>query len=225
LHGGGCFDDSGVAALGCDEFGALKYLLDLDKWERNCRAYFHRAVYRAVVRSGWKTFAIILNLYQMEQVQFSEEDGGVATPVGRLPDGCSLGPVLEKAVDIFNVQQYLYHSSGRANHVDGCVAAPPRLQLFTFLLHRFFDLQFQQSHLWRADKNQDYLQFLSDGAISTSNLMSDGTGILANFNAPPVYSFRALDWNEFLRTRVDLVFRTVFGVHFTCAWWLITCRI
>ncbi len=367
LHGGGCFDDSGVAALGCDESGALRYLPDPDEWERSCRAYFHRAVYRVllagsilagwhiepfasegvpnrlppdipanlrlflanypgteddpweggledqditylerflpfdqeantrvsekqdalfgllgrwliqsmkkniapadlewassrisrngnrwgrelnlsgfrdgsidegkvilrevmrmlvafenlakpfcnfdqkfghgrwwneeapdlpIICSGWKTFAIILGVYQMEQVQFSEEDGGVATPVGRLPDGCSLGPVPEKAVDILNVQQYLYHTSGRSNHVDGYEAAPPRLQLFTFLLGRFFDLQFQQGHLWRVDKYQDYLQFLSDGAIFTNNLMSDGTGILANFSGPPVYSFRALD--------------------------------
>jgi hypothetical protein len=99
----------------------------------------------------------------------------------------------EKAVDILNVQQYLYHSSGRANHVDGYVAAPPRQQLFTFLSNGFFDLQFQQGHLWGADKYQDHLQFLSDGAIFTNNLMSDGTGILANFSGPPVYLFRALD--------------------------------
>jgi hypothetical protein len=99
--------------------------------------------------------------------------------------------LLEKTVDIFNVQQYLYHSFGRANYVDSGVAAPPRLQLFTFLLHRFFDLQFQQSQLWRADKNQDYLPFLSDGAIFTNHLMSNGTGILANFNTPLVYLFRA----------------------------------
>jgi hypothetical protein len=81
----------------------------------------------------------------MEQVQFSEEGGLLVVPVGRLLDG-SLGPVPEKAVDTFNVQEYLYRFSGRTNYIDGAEATPPRAQLFAFLLHRLFNLQFQQGH-------------------------------------------------------------------------------
>jgi hypothetical protein len=80
-----------------------------------------------------------------------------------------------------------------SNHIDGCAVAPPRLQLFTFLLRRFFDLRFQHGRIWRADKYQDYLQFLSDGTIFTPNPMSGGTGILANFSGTPVYSFHRLN--------------------------------
>jgi hypothetical protein len=129
----------------------------------------------------------------MEQVQFSEEGGLLVTPVGRLLDGL-LGPVPEKALDTFNVQEYLYRFSGRTNHIDGAGAAPPRVQLFAFLLHRFFNLQFQHGHLWTNDKFEDYLQFLSDGAVFTKNLMlrSDGRLILAYFSPSPVYSFRRL---------------------------------
>ena len=147
------------------------------------------------IPSGQKTFAIILGVYQMEQIHFDHEDGSalkVASQIGRLPDGCSLGPVPEKAVDIFALQEYLYSLSGGINHIDGAEAAPPRVQLFTFLLRRFFNLQFQQGYLWTADKYEDYLEFLSDGHIFTNHLASDGTGILADISNPPVYSFRRM---------------------------------
>jgi hypothetical protein len=136
-----------------------------------------------VIRDGWKTFTIILEVYRVEQFQLTKEGGLLATPVSRLLDGCSLSPVPGKAVGIFNVQEYLYRFSGRANHIDGADATPPRLQLFAFLLHEYFNLQFEQGHLWRSDKDEDHLQFLSDGTIFTNNLLARSAGrmILAHF--------------------------------------------
>lgn len=140
-----------------------------------------------VISSDQKVFAIILGVYQMEQVVIADQGWHYASQVGRLPDGCSLGPMPEKAVDIFDLQEYLYRMSGRPNQIDNCEASPPRVQLFTFMLQRYFNLQFQQGHLWTHDKYDDYIGFLADGAIFTNKPMA--RGIVANFNGSPVYSF------------------------------------
>lgn len=152
----------------------------------------------AIPKDGvWKPlFIIVLGVYQLEQVQF-EGEALIVTPIGRLPGVCSLGPVPEEAVDIFFLQEYLWAYSGRVNCIDRCVAAPPRVQLFAFLLHRYFGLGSSLGDTWStsASKDEPYLDFLSNGLIFTNNTERwehHGTGILSNFPPNPVFSFQQL---------------------------------
>jgi hypothetical protein len=77
-----------------------KPLCNIDQKFGNGRSWEEEAPDPPIICSGWKIFAVILAMYQVEQLQFSEEDQGIAiaTPVGRLPDGISLGPMPQNAV-------------------------------------------------------------------------------------------------------------------------------
>lgn len=80
-----------------------------------------------LILDSQKVFAIILGVYQLEQVGIVGEGWQFVKQVGRLSDGCSLGAVPEKAVDIFNLKDYLYRMSARSNMVDDDQASPLRV--------------------------------------------------------------------------------------------------
>lgn len=141
-----------------------------------------------LILDSQKVFAIILGVYQLEQVGIAGEGWQFVKQVGRLSDGCSLGAVPEKPVDIFNLQDYLYRMSARSNMVDDDQASSPQVQIFTFLLHRHFNLRFQQSYICTHNMRERYLEFLADGAIFSSKPMM--RGVVKSFNGPPVYACR-----------------------------------
>ena len=80
------------------------------------------------------SFIIMLGVHYLEQVHF-EGSELLVTPVGRVPDTRSFGPVAEEAIDIFSLQEQLYAASDKINFIHCKVVPPPRVQLFTFLLH------------------------------------------------------------------------------------------
>jgi hypothetical protein len=145
-----------------------------------------------------ESFAIILGVYQLEKIQIAPECGMVASPAGRLVDG----ELSEKHVEVYDVQQYLYRRSRRANHVDDAPVAPPRLQLFTYILDRFFKLDFKQDYLWNPDRRQDYREYLANGALFDNLIFADdqirsnrGEFAIIGARAPiPIYSYRPISW-------------------------------
>lgn len=158
------------------------------------------------IQTGHKVLVVVLGVYQLEQIQFWDEGSSAATPVKRLQDG-KLGPVQEHGVDIYHLQEWLYNFSGRENvrnptgdpyrgDMGGCT--PPRLQLFSFLLHRYFDAGFK-GHLWKDDEYGDYNEFLADGHLFGDVKRKTRFGdlgpsrfgeILTNIGSEPTYSFR-----------------------------------
>lgn len=98
-------------------------------------------------------------------------------------------------VDIDCILDTLYTNSTRPNHHDGYPAPPPRLQLFTFILRKYFDLRFSEREFELFYKHQPYAEFIQESIIFRTGGYENGipwSGLLASYSSP-VLSFQKLE--------------------------------
>ncbi|KAB5584776.1 hypothetical protein GE09DRAFT_4002 [Coniochaeta sp. 2T2.1] len=140
-------------------------------------------------------FAVILGVYQLETLHVSHTDRFpterlIATPA-RYPAEDS--PRLLREADVFATLQLIHVLSGRINHVNGSATPPLQFQLFTYILDRFFGMQFEEGYFWREDGYTDFFGIVFNDSPFTNALTvpnhANPCEILDNRSQSPVYTF------------------------------------
>ncbi|KAB5567004.1 hypothetical protein GE09DRAFT_1284693 [Coniochaeta sp. 2T2.1] len=140
-------------------------------------------------------FAVIMGVYQLETLHVSHTDRWpterlIATPA-RYPAEDSLR--LRREADVFETLQFIHVLSGRINHIDGSATPPPQFQLFTFILDRFFGMQFEEGYFRRDEGYTDFFGIVFNGSLFTNALTvpnhANPCKILDNRSQSPIYTF------------------------------------
>ncbi|KAM7198718.1 hypothetical protein V8F20_006033 [Naviculisporaceae sp. PSN 640] len=120
------------------------------------------------------TTAIILGVYQLEDLRIV--DGVIVASPGILEPSTSAeilgGEHVPLPVDINRVLDAIYRESGRVNCINGALTPPPNLQLFTYILDRYFGLQFSEGYMFETRKYNSYFDNLLDNATVFNNCYS-----------------------------------------------------